>query len=477
MKTTPNYNLIKPEQDDFYDVDDFNTNADIIDKELHETQKVTESKGKPNGLATLGEDGKVPSDQLPPIDDTQLKNHIDNKNNPHGVTKAQVGLSNVDNTADANKNVASAARLTTQRTIDGVNFDGSVNISHYGECTTAIGTTAKTVVVTGFVRAIGAKVTVKFVYGNTASAPTLNVNGTGATAMYSKGVRIGSVFQCLEPNGVYEFVYTANADGSNNAGYELVRTIASCYGECSITPSTTAKSATVPGFMLSVGARVVIRFVYGNSATTPTLNVNSSGAFGMYSKGVRIGSALQCLEPNGIYEFIYTARAGGSGVAGYELVGDEVVTKAPLTSPAFTGTPTAPTPAVTTNSTRLATTAFVRAAIDTYSSTIVYGSYKGNADNNKPYIVEFHQLINLGFKPSIVFIFISSNRVDLNHSNIYILTDAWPILIQTLEISDFTVAQISNYGFFVSQRMDFGLVENSIGLNGYNIGYSYIAFS
>ena len=37
-----------------------------------------------------------------------FEGHIDNKGNPHGVTKAQVGLGNVDNTADINKPVSTA---------------------------------------------------------------------------------------------------------------------------------------------------------------------------------------------------------------------------------------------------------------------------------------------------------------------------------------------------------------------------------
>jgi len=43
--------------------------------------------------------------------------HTLNTNNPHGVTKAQVGLSNVDNTSDSQKN--SAAVTLTNKTIDG----------------------------------------------------------------------------------------------------------------------------------------------------------------------------------------------------------------------------------------------------------------------------------------------------------------------------------------------------------------------
>ena len=45
------------------------------------------------------------------------------------LVKGDVGLSNVDNTSDATKSVASAAILTTARTIAGVLFDGSANIS------------------------------------------------------------------------------------------------------------------------------------------------------------------------------------------------------------------------------------------------------------------------------------------------------------------------------------------------------------
>ena len=39
---------------------------------------------------------------------TDLEDHIRNKENPHGVTKSQVGLGNVDNTSDTNKPVSTA---------------------------------------------------------------------------------------------------------------------------------------------------------------------------------------------------------------------------------------------------------------------------------------------------------------------------------------------------------------------------------
>ena len=67
-----------------------------------------------------------------------VKTHIESKQNPHGVTKSQVGLGNVNNTADANKNVASAKKLTTARNINGVPFDGTQDITiETGKCLVA----------------------------------------------------------------------------------------------------------------------------------------------------------------------------------------------------------------------------------------------------------------------------------------------------------------------------------------------------
>lgn len=60
---------------------------------------------------------------------TDLTTHTNSKVNPHEVTKTQVGLGNVDNTADSDKSVASAAKLTTAKTINGVLFDGTKNIT------------------------------------------------------------------------------------------------------------------------------------------------------------------------------------------------------------------------------------------------------------------------------------------------------------------------------------------------------------
>ena len=68
---------------------------------------------------------------------SDLNTHKSNTNNPHNVTAAQVGLENVNNTADSEKSVASAGKLTNARTIaisggatgTATSFDGTKNIT------------------------------------------------------------------------------------------------------------------------------------------------------------------------------------------------------------------------------------------------------------------------------------------------------------------------------------------------------------
>ena len=105
--------------------------------------------------------------------------------------------------------ISKANQLATARTIDGVSFNGAANITHYGECSTAAATAAKTVSLTNFSLATGARVIVKFTATNTASSPTLNVNGSGAKSIMYRGAAISAGY--LAANRIYEFVY----DGTN----------------------------------------------------------------------------------------------------------------------------------------------------------------------------------------------------------------------------------------------------------------------
>ena len=135
---------------------------------------------------------------------------------PDGGRKVNVevptAVSDLENDLDfitSSETAAAATKLATARAIDGVNFDGTAAISHYGTCSTAAGTAAKTVTLAGFTLATGARITVKFTVTNTAASPTLNVNGTGAKAIQYRGAAITASY--LSANRVYEFVYDGTA--------------------------------------------------------------------------------------------------------------------------------------------------------------------------------------------------------------------------------------------------------------------------
>lgn len=126
--------------------------------------------GAANGIATLDSSGQVPSTQLPSYVDDVLEyvnvaafpttgvvgkiyvettgnttyrwsgtgyvkitsgevSSVAGKTGVVTLSKADIGLANVDDTADSSKSVESASKLTTARTIGGVSFDGSANIN------------------------------------------------------------------------------------------------------------------------------------------------------------------------------------------------------------------------------------------------------------------------------------------------------------------------------------------------------------
>lgn len=115
-------------------------------------------------------------------------------------------------------NSSGSSNLYTARTVDGVSFDGSANVTHYGTCYTDSGTVEKIVSVTGFVLETGARVTVNFSESNTAANPTLNVHSgnayTGAKAIMYRGtssVSGSSDYYRWQAGDIIDFIY----DGTN----------------------------------------------------------------------------------------------------------------------------------------------------------------------------------------------------------------------------------------------------------------------
>ena len=164
--------------------------------------------------------------------------------------------------------------------------------------TTAAGTAAKVATLTGFERDPGAVVWVTFSTQNTAASPSLNINSTGAAPIVSHSARQITTGRrhAFAFDGVsYQLVTTDVSDET-----ELFGTVATVAG-------TAAKVATVPGFVRQRGATVWLRFTAGNTAASPTLNINATNALPIQFNGAALPSGA--MIANGVYGFVFDGTA------------------------------------------------------------------------------------------------------------------------------------------------------------------------
>ena len=216
-------------------------------------------------------------------------------------------------------NAGSATKLQTKRNIDGVQFDGSASITHFGSCSTAAATAAKVVSCTGFVLETGARITVKFTVTNTAASPTLNVNGTGAKAIKYRGSTINTGY--LAANRVYTFIY----DGTD---YELVGDINT---DTNTTYNTgTASTAGLTKLYTTTGSAVdgtmtqkaITDALSGKAASSHTHGVASTTANGFLKQldgstsHFMRGDGTWATPPNTTYSAFKAATSSAAGSTG-----------------------------------------------------------------------------------------------------------------------------------------------------------------
>lgn len=275
--------------------------------------KVTEADGKISAVSvttdnTENKNNKVSSFQATP-DDTHypseklVKDSLDGKaDKVSGATAGNfAGLDANGNLTDSGKNegglsVLEATKLTTARNIDGVSFDGSAKIHHFGTCSTAAATAAKTVTLDdsmSFTLEKGASVFVKFTNSNTVANPTLAVNGTTAKSIYRYGStapsttaksswQAGSVVHLVYDGSAWIMVGWLNDDSTySNAS------LGQGYGTCSTAEATAAKVVTLSNYALTTGGIVAVKFTYGLCASA-TMNVNSKGAKSIFIDGAAV---------------------------------------------------------------------------------------------------------------------------------------------------------------------------------------------
>lgn len=185
-------------------------------------------------------------------------------------------------------NAGSATKWTTARNINGMSVNGEANCFNYGTCSTAAATAEKTVACTGFSLATGSEITVKFTVTNTAANPTLNVNSTGAKAIYYRGAAISAGY--LAENHTYTFRY-------NGTQYELVGDINTNTTYSNMTAAT-ADAAGKAGLVPAPAAGKQASFLRGDGTwVVPTNTKNTAGSTNSSSKLFLIGATSQAANP------------------------------------------------------------------------------------------------------------------------------------------------------------------------------------
>lgn len=229
---------------------------------------------------------------------------------------------------DASANAVSATKLATARSIGGVAFDGTADINLPG------------------VNAAGSQST----SGNAATATKL------ATARTINGVA---------------FDGTANIEIEGRMGTAVASAATITIGTAGLGESVHITGTTTIT-SLGVSTTGVTRRLIFDAALTLTHNATSLICPGASNIVTAAGTVVEVVCENGTSGYWRVASVVHPAVSYAELSFLDGVTsalqtqlnaKAALASPALTGTPTAPTAAVGTNTTQLATTAFVQAEI------------------------------------------------------------------------------------------------------------------
>lgn len=247
-----------------------------------------------------------------------------------------------------NLNIQGQVVITGGSTYNAINTaqstaDNALNHSNsYVTCSTAAATVAKVGVCAGFTSAMlvsGARISVKFTNANTAANPTLNVNSTGAKAIYANGAAIVSPYN-WNANDTVDFIYngsqwemtsvsgttlantavsnaataqsTANTAVTNAATAQSTANTANSrvvyqFGTCATAAATAAKVVTLanyPGYY--AGSRISVKFTYANTVANPTLNVNSKGAKNIFVQGAKLtADSYYNWKAGDIVDFVY----------------------------------------------------------------------------------------------------------------------------------------------------------------------------
>lgn len=228
-------------------------------------------------LIAIGKLQKQISDNL-----TTLTNHTSNSSNPHGVTKAQVGLSSVDNTSDADKPVSTAQSTALGLKADkaGDTFTGLIQFSgtgHAGLQVNSLTTAQRTALtpVNGMIvydSDLGA--ICRYAAGHWEYEIDARVSGSNATTTSNAAGNVTGLAMPLEANSVYRYDGYAQISCSSTGGVKWALTV----------PAATTFDAFWDGVAGGITSAVRIRSTASGSLTGTALNTAAINS-GIHFKG------------------------------------------------------------------------------------------------------------------------------------------------------------------------------------------------
>lgn len=184
------------------------------------------------------------------------------------LTKSDVGLSNVDNTSDMNKPISTAVQTELNKKSNRT----------YCTCSTSSGISAKVADLSSgdFELKTGVSVDVRFTYTNSAGAPTLNVNDTGAKAikMYSSTAPSTYMWQA---GTVVSFTY----DGTYWLMQNGTQATTTYYGVTKLSSSTSSTSTSIAATPSAVKAA----YDLANAAIPQTQKAAANGVASLDADG------------------------------------------------------------------------------------------------------------------------------------------------------------------------------------------------
>lgn len=128
------------------------------------------------------------------------------------------------------------------------------------------------------------------------------------------------VFLLWKGTWIKKIIGLATAEELNALNTALNQTKANIfYAVCSTNPATVGKVVTMTNFVLSINTRFVVKMNYTNTAASPTLNINNTGAKPIYYNG-EVASADNAWDDGEVLDIYYDGTnyqafniQGGSG--------------------------------------------------------------------------------------------------------------------------------------------------------------------